>query len=147
MLMLDQPGLAPTFHQSVTHTTQEAKTIVEIPVKLWCELLQVIKTEDINAMVNSVETINKHIVTVNNKPEKDDEFSQTVNTCNVVKRSFECGEQLQALLACSFTTGVPQSVLQAVQVIPKEIPVCCIQHRRQPVECFCEKAKTPTRER
>lgn len=146
--MLDQPGLAPTFHQSVTHTTQERKTIVKIPVKLWRELLEVIKTEDINAMVNSVETINKHVVvTVNNKPEKSDEFSRTVNTCNVVKRSFECGEQLQALMACSFTTGLPQSVLQAVQVIPKEIPVCCIQHRRRPVECFCEEAKTPARER
>ena len=143
--MLDQHRLAPTVQQR-TCTSEETKITVEIPGKLWRELLEAIKTEKINSMINSLETINKHVVTLNNKPERHDKFSRCDDTCNVVKRSFECGQQFQALLACSFTTGVAQPVLQAVQLIPNRIPFC-IQHRRQPVQCFCEEAKTSTRER
>ena len=148
-----QPALAnKIFQQRRSHTTQdlETKTVLEIPTKLWCELLRAIKKEDIIPMVKSMETINKHaIVAVNNKPssERNDEISVTINTsgCNVVKRTFECGDKLQVLFSCSSTTSLPQPLLQAIQVVREKI--CCIQHHRQPVECFCEKAKVPTRER
>ncbi len=140
------------FQQKGSYKTQdlETKTVLQIPGTMWCELLGAIRKEDVVAMVTSMETINKHApVTVSNKlnSERNDEFSITKTTsgCNVVKRTFECGDKLQVLFTCSPTTILPQPLLQAVLVVPEKI--CCIQHHRQPVECFCEKAKIPTRER
>ena len=126
----------------------ETKTVLEISGERWIELLKAIKKEDVVAMVKSMETINKHAsLRMNNKPssERNDKYL-TVNTfgCNVVKRTFERGDKLKVFFTCS-STSLPQPLLQAMLVLPEK--VCCIQHHKQPVECFCKKAKMPTRER
>ena len=138
--------------QEGCHTIQyvETKTVLEIPVKLWCELLKAIKKEDITSMEESVEVINKHTdVKVHNQPSSqgNDELSVTKDNsgCDVVKRTLKCGDKYPALFTCSFTTGLPQPLLQAIKIGPDFIS--CIHHNRQPVACFCEKVKIPTRER
>lgn len=149
MLLVGYDGadLSKMFEQGKPPSTDwETKTVLQIPSKLWCELLQAIKKEDIIAVVQSMEAINKHPEAAL-RNEASWKLSIAINTSgyHVVKRAFKRGDKLQALFTCSSSYCLPHPSLRAVRMLPGKI--CCIQHHRQPVECFCEKAKIPVRER